>query len=372
VRPPKGCQLPVQRYPWIALLGRKDEPTDALEDYCGLLATALHNKGYSLEVLRVPWAEEGWWRALKALSKHLAQRRRPWLLVQYTSLAWSRHGIPFGFVALIRRLKNAGFRILVVYHDPDAFGGERLRDRLRRRIQLAIFRHTSHLVDKIVTTVSKEYVNWMKSSAIRAKVLFVPVGSNLTTQPARHESTKEEVPVIIVFGFSSLQTEAELIALVLMRASKEIGPLHLIVFGRGARIVEGILRPIVKGSPVSLEAYGIVESDQAGQLFDRASVQLFIRSGLSSRRGSAIAGIGRGVPVVGFFDAETAFPITEAGVRLVPVGDVESLIRELVLLLRQPALRAELSQRSLVAVQRYFSWDRIAEAYLSALTDHDY
>jgi glycosyltransferase involved in cell wall biosynthesis len=372
VSPPKGCQLPVQRHPWIALLGRRDEPTDALEDYCGFLATALHNKGYSLEVLRVPWAEKGWRRALKALSEHLAQRRRPWLLVQYTSLAWSRHGIPLGFVALIRRLKKAGFRILVVYHDPDAFGGERLRDRLRRRIQLAIFRHTSQLADKVVTTVSTDYVNWMKSSAVRAKVLFVPVGSNLTLQPVRHESKEQEVPAIIVFGFSRIQTEAELIALAVMRASKEIGPLHLIVFGRGAIIVERILRPMLDGSLVSLEAYGIVEPDQAGLLFARASIQLFIRSGLSSRRGSGIAGIGYGVPIVGYYDAETAFPITEAGVRLVPVGDVESLVRELVLLLRQPLLREELRQRSLEAVQRYFSWDRIAEAYLSALTDHDY
>lgn len=369
---PKDSRLLGQQFHWIALLGRKDEPTDALEDYCGLLAAALENKGYTLEVLRVPWAEQGWYRALKAVNKHLAQRHRSWLLVQYTSLAWSRHGIPLGFVALIRRLKKAGFRILVVYHDPDAFGGERLRDRFRRRIQLAIFRHTARLADKVVTTVSTHNVNWMKSSAIQAKVLFVPVGSNLTTQPTRHQSTKEEVPAIIVFGFSRVQPEAELIALVAMRASKEIGPLHLIVFGRGATIVEGILRPMLDGSLVSLEAYGIVESDQAGLLFARASVQLFIRSGLSSRRGSGIAGIGHGVPIVGYYDAETAFPITEAGVRLVPVGDVESLIRELVLLLRQPFLREELRQRSLEAVQRYFSWDRIAEAYLSALTDHDY
>jgi glycosyltransferase involved in cell wall biosynthesis len=153
-----------------------------------------------------------------------------------------------------------------------------------------------------------------------------------------------------------------------MRASLDVGPLHLIVFGRGAMIVEGLLKPILEGSPVTFEAYGIVESEYAGRLFARANVQVFIRSGLSSRRGSGIAGIACGVPIVGFSDAETGFPITEAGVRLVPIGDVEGLIRELVLVLQQPTLQEALRRQSLEAAQRYFSWDRIAETYVSALT----
>jgi len=92
-----------------------------------------------------------------------------------------------------------------------------------------------------------------------------------------------------------------------------------------------------------------------------------VRSGLSSRRGSGIAGIACGLPIIGFSDAETAFPITEAGVRLVPMGDREGLVRELVLVLKQQMLRETLRQRNLEAAERYFSWDRIADAYLSFL-----
>jgi glycosyltransferase involved in cell wall biosynthesis len=122
---------------------------------------------------------------------------------------------------------------------------------------------------------------------------------------------------------------------------------------------------LLDGSRVELEDLGILEPERAGSLLANADVQLFVRSGLSSRRGSGIAGIACGLPIVGFSDGETAFPITETGARLVPIGDREGLVRELVLVLRQDTLREALRQRNLEAAERYFSWESIADAYLS-------
>jgi hypothetical protein len=39
----------------IALLGRRDEPTDAVEEYCRYLAGALRDRGFAMELTRVPW-----------------------------------------------------------------------------------------------------------------------------------------------------------------------------------------------------------------------------------------------------------------------------------------------------------------------------
>jgi len=44
------------------------------------------------------------------------------------------------------------------------------------------------------------------------------------------------------------------------------------------------------------------------------------------------------------------------------MGDQEGLVRELVLVLKQQTLRETLRQRNLEATERYFSWDRIADA----------
>ena len=46
--------------PCIALLGRKDEPTDAVEEYCRYLAAALQAHDIQLEIRRVPWEIDGW------------------------------------------------------------------------------------------------------------------------------------------------------------------------------------------------------------------------------------------------------------------------------------------------------------------------
>jgi glycosyltransferase involved in cell wall biosynthesis len=359
--------MPKDHQRWVALLGREDEPTDALEDYCKLLAQSLHKRGCLLQISRIAWAEHGWRRALRDADKRFVEQRSGWVLVQYTALAWSRRGFPLRFARMIDGLKRAGTHVLIVFHDPEPFPGRRFRDRLRRRVQLAVMRRAAQLADKIVSTISPDRVAWMQDPAIRAKTLLLPVGSNLPVMPRKTQRHGNGIPVIIVFGFSNLASETSMIAWVLSRAAEIAGTLHLTVFGRGSKVAGTLLRPLLAHSSVELEDFGILEAERAGSLLANADVQLFVRSGLSTRRGSGIAGIACGLPIIGFSDVETAFPITEAGVRLVPMGDRDGLVRELVLVLKQRGLRETLRLRNLEATERYFSWDRIADAYLSFL-----
>jgi len=44
----------------VALLGRRDEPTDAVEEYCQFLGAALEAQGIPFEIERVSWDELGW------------------------------------------------------------------------------------------------------------------------------------------------------------------------------------------------------------------------------------------------------------------------------------------------------------------------
>lgn len=351
----------------VALLGREDKPTDALEDYCRQLALSFCKRGYSLEICRIPWDKESWRGALRDVDERIADRRGIWVMLQYTALAWSRRGFPLRFVWLVGRLKRAGARILIVFHDSGPYGGQRWRDRLRRRVQLAIMRRAARLADRIVSTISVDRVPWMQDPTILAKSLSLPVGSNLPVAPRNAVSSGSRTPVIAVFGFSDLASETAMIASILSAVAKEMGPLHLTVFGRAAEAAGQLLRPLLDGSRVELEALGILEPERAGDLLANADVQLFVRSGLTSSRGSGIAAIVNGLPIVGFRDNETAFPITEAGVRLVPKGDQQGLVRELILVLKDPALGEMLRQRNLEAAERYFSWDRIADSYLSFL-----
>ncbi len=113
---------------------------------------------------------------------------------------------------------------------------------------------------------------------------------------------------------------------------------------------------------------GLLSPEAIIQTLAAADVLLFVRAGgLSSRRGSAIAGIVCGVPVVGFSSYETGPPITEAGVLLAPEGDRDALAKALTRALCDDALRADLRKRNIEVRDRYFSWDAISQTYLRAM-----
>src|SRR5438876_9095543 len=76
----------------IALLGRADTPTDAVEEYCWYLSEALRAQGIRLTIERVPWEEGGWGGALQALRGRAKTWKGLWVIVQYTALAWSSRG----------------------------------------------------------------------------------------------------------------------------------------------------------------------------------------------------------------------------------------------------------------------------------------
>ncbi len=52
----------IQQKRWIALLGRRDVPTDGVEDYCIFLGNGLAMVGVELKRVRVPWLDKGWIR----------------------------------------------------------------------------------------------------------------------------------------------------------------------------------------------------------------------------------------------------------------------------------------------------------------------
>jgi glycosyltransferase involved in cell wall biosynthesis len=102
-------------------------------------------------------------------------------------------------------------------------------------------------------------------------------------------------------------------------------------------------------------------------LLRSSDVLLFVRGPISSRRGSAIAGIACGLPVIAFAGNETAAPITDAGVVLVPGGNETALGEALVRVLGDREYHARLAERSRAAYKKHFSWEAIASQYASLL-----
>ena len=349
----------------IALLGRKDEPVDAVEEYCRYLAAALQTQGIQLEIHHVLWKVQGWPAALQALRLQAIKWRDLWVLVQYTALAWSARGFPQRVLQVLKILKSAGARVGIVFHDVEPYPGTRLIDSVRRFVQLRTMRRVLDFSDLEVFTVPPEKLSWLQAAPPNA--IFVPVGPNLPIQSTLlGPSPQDPVPTIGVFSITGGEPgarETRVIIAAVRHASEKIGKLRLSVFGRCAELRETVLRDGLHDLPVDLSVKGIVDPAQVVHKLSACNVLLFVRGPISSRRSSAIAGIACGLPVIAYLGSETAAPITEAGVVLVSPDQPHDLNAALVRVLSDAAYRMNLTARSRDAYKTHFAWPAIAARY---------
>lgn len=356
----------------MAVLGKRDEPTDAVEEYCHYLGEAMREHGYEMEVARVAWEEKGWAGALRELEQRAIGWRGGWALVQYTALGWSARGFPLRLLRVLKTLRSAGAHTGVVYHDVEPYAGQRAVDKLRRQAQLRTMRETLRLTDLAVFTVPMEKLSWIRGAPSNAA--FIPVGANLpgperawvrTSQDARRIRT---IAIYGITGGAAGGAEIEQIAGAVKVVTEQTGKLRVLVFGRNSDAAAAGLRARLQNLPAELEVLGLLPGDKVVERLRSADVLLFVRGAISSRRGSAIAGIACGLPVVAMEGPETAPPITEAGVVLLEERASHSEVGEaLARILTDDAYRASLEERSRRAQEQYFSWPAIAAQYSKAL-----
>jgi glycosyltransferase involved in cell wall biosynthesis len=354
----------------IALLGKADSPTDAVEDYCLWLGRALAKSGWTLDVVRMPWPR-GWASALLWLWRESRNWQGQWILVQYTVFAWSQRGFPLGLLAVLQILRWRGARCGVVFHDPVPYAGDRPIDRLRRAVQLRVLRSAYRRSARSILTIPVDKAKWLTAAA--PKAVFIPVGANFSgtcTGCGPEHNRAEGTRTVAVFGVTGgkrAQPEVEAIKYAVLHAAKLVPELRLVVLGRGAEDAAVLLRAAFQGSSITLEIHGVIPPDAVECKLRQADVLLFVRGGISTRRGSAIAAIVCELPVVAYRCEETAPPMIGAGVVLVLEGDREGLAEALGRVLQDDTLRAELSRRNIEAREKYFSWKAVAGKYAEIL-----
>jgi glycosyltransferase involved in cell wall biosynthesis len=355
----------------ILLLGRRDQPTDGVADYCDKLREAGLPRGLSFESAQIPWAENGWGPALKELRRTAAGWRDCWVFLQFTTLAWSRRGFPLRAPRVLDVLRQCGARPAVVFHDFSPLAGTGIVGHAREYCHLRVLRQLYARSDLAVFTVPVDKIMWLPPR--HDKAAFIPVGSNfpeLDCKIKKNDALLPSVITVAVFGFTGGargNEEVEDIAYALKGVQSKGVLLRLMAIGRGSTEFEGALRKALNGSGIELSALGLMPAENFVQALATAQVLLCVRGHVSTRRGNVIAGIVCGLPIVGYRGAETGFPITEAGVVLVEPRDREGLAQGLAEVLTDEKSYRDLRQRSIVAAQKYFSWDAIASQFVSAV-----
>jgi glycosyltransferase involved in cell wall biosynthesis len=356
----------------MAILGRREEPADGVRDYCCYLRDALAKEGVNLTLTQVRWAEMGHKASRLELRKAVSGKQNTFFLLQYTALSWSHRGFALPAVSILKLLKKNGARAAVVFHDPDGYAGNRVVDRFRRALQRYAMKRLVRLSDLAIFTLPRDKISWLPADT--HNFVFIPVGANLPAPERAWEAKRNSTaskPVVAVFSLSDKPTlgkEVGQIARAVSNAAKQVGPLEVVVLGRNSESGAAALRSALAGSGAEVRILGLISADEVVRVLGASDVMLFARGPISSRRGSAIAGIACGLPVIAEEGWELAAPITEAGVVLVP----EELVPEgfgaaLVRVLTDPSYRASLAKRSRNAQSKYFSWSVIARQYAQAM-----
>ena len=225
------------------------------------------------------------------------------------------------------------------------------------------------LADLAIFTVPPEKLSWLLGAPPHAA--FIPVGPNLPI-PAEFLTVSQQnpVPTIAVFSITGGEPgarETQIILAAVRYATQKLGRLRLSVFGRHAELREAALREGLRDLPVELSVEGVVGPDQVVERLSACDVLLFVRGNISSRRGSAIAGIACGLPVIAYPGSETAAPITDAGVVFVSPERPDDLNVALVRVLSDSVYRMDLAARSRAAYQAHFTWTAIAARFSALL-----
>jgi len=359
---------------WIALLGRRDTPTDGVEDYCTFLARALAGRGVELRQTRVPWHDLGWPRAIAHLWRESAAWQQNWILLQYTALGWSRRGFPLGAWAALAILRLRGIRCAMVFHESRRqWNATRAIDRLRGACQDWVVRSLYARASKSIFTSPLDHIAWLPAAGTRA--VFIPIGANIpgyASNGSRSNARAGNRRTVAVFCLSdppNLSREVADISLAVRGLMINGTEVQLVFLGRGTAEAKGEIERAFEGSSAKILNLGVLAPEEISRVLSESDSMLCVRGPLYPGRSSALAGIACGLPIIGYAGACAGTPIAEAGVELVPHGDRESLARAIAGVLNDPHRWQDLHERSLHAQQKYFSWDVIAEKFREALDD---
>jgi glycosyltransferase involved in cell wall biosynthesis len=336
---------------------------DGILDYSERLAAELRRRGHRVRVLPLG---HGLARSLGAIHRSCRRGRGvDWTMLQYSHLAWSRRGFPLGALAIAATVRLGGTKLAVTLHDPLPFGGTRVRDRIRTFTQLVVMRVLVLLAHRAFVTVDPSVISWA-GSRMSAVLSLVPVGSNVGVMTRGRAQGEERT--VVVFGVTENNVdEATRIARVVRTVRRSLPDLALQVVGRGAQQAMPVLQRELGCSDVRLSVHGVIAAREVALHIADADVLLFLRGGASSRRGTIAAAIACGTPIVAERGPETATPVTEAGLELVPLGDDAAAATAIVRIIEDQTWSAELTSRNHEAHERWFSWESIGERILEWL-----
>lgn len=305
-----------------------------------------------------------------------------WIHVQYQTAAFAMHPA-INFAPWWWR--RAGLRVAFTYHDvlpPYLFpkAGARLRGWVTNR--------PAHLSDLTIATNEgdrRHLARALFGNADRQspRLARIPIGSNITprlidaTTRAATRATygaQEQTAVIGYFGFLNRSKGGLLLVEVLARIAVQLPDVRLLMIGERVGASDPTNYAYLQEVEAAIVAHGLHERvTWTGSLPD-AEVSAALAAcdvlvlpyldGASTRRGTLMAGLAQGRPLVTTMPVAPLPELTDGdNVLFVPPADVNATVAATLRILRDPAQAQRLAAGAARAADA-FTWESIAAAHV--------
>lgn len=294
-----------------------------------------------------------------------------WILPQYTALGWSKRGFPVGALACAAILRLRGARCAMLFHEPEGVSGSRVLDQIRGAFQNWTVRTLHRFTEKSIFTIPLDTVSWLPRND--SKSASIPLGpnipENLTNRSAMQHQSGSSKTVVVFCLSKSPYGEREIgdIASATRFAASLGIKLRVIFVGRGTSEAKNTIDSAFAESGIEVCNRGLCDAPEVTRIFSEADLMLAVRGSLYLRRGSALAGLACGLPIVGYGGAALGTIIEEAGIALVPFGDHQALGRAIRDIVSNADLWRQMHEKNLYIQQKYLSWNVIAAEFVRVL-----
>ncbi|HEY5812910.1 MAG TPA: glycosyltransferase family 4 protein [Terrimicrobiaceae bacterium] len=371
----------------IGLLSAAFPPDfDGIGDYTYWLASALAQNGVEASV----WTSRGPTRAacegievhpffevdkpqsVKALPGLLAGGHSlDWLVVQYNPFAFGRWGYCPWLVSTLRRLKKSGqCRVAVMFHETQV-PNRPFKLWVMRQWQNRQLRALARLADVVFVSTTR-WESEIKEVEPKAVCHHLPVGSNLPCSKLSREIARQnlgissETLVLGMFGSSHPSRMTDWMSAAVGGAASVQDKLVVLYVGKDGKIFREVCAGFAFMDEGPLPAEAAADRMRAMDLL----ISPFI-DGISTRRGSAIAGFQHGVAV-----ASTWAPHTDAVLRdgapasliLAPRDDRNAFVEKINQWIVAKWKKGEQGHEEMEAFyERHFAWPVIARKTVECL-----
>lgn len=358
---------------------------DGIGDYTAHLAGMLAARGAAVKVLT---AQEGAATAggaavdacftvrppygVQALRRAVSADPPDWLVLQYNPFSYGRYGFNPWLPEVARQLKrhHPGLRLALMIHEPfvPVAHWKFALMTTWQRWQLWRLGQTADLICCSIEAWTRRFQDWFPGH----RVHHLPIGSNIPEAGATREAARRwlhvdpHTCVVGLFGSGFLHGMLPAVREAVVRLRAHAQPVLLLYVGRQGAAVQDAL------ASLPVRDAGCLPPAEVSRCF--AAMDLYLApfiDGVSTRRGSFMAGLQHGLPTLTTFGPLTdrllrqaaghAFLASEAG----HADAFAALARRCA---ADDVLRTRLGRQARAFYRQHFDWPALTDTMLTLLT----